>query len=69
MGLEKVSQQIGFANMIILSIVIAILISVVIGVVRKEFLENKKTFFEFDRFASNKRLEDLLLYEILKCKK
>lgn len=69
MGLEKVSEQIGFTNMIILSIVIAILISVIIGVIRKEFLENKKTFLEFDRFANNKRLEDLLLYEILKCKK
>ena len=32
-------------------------------------IEDKEMFFEFDKFESNKRLEDLLLYEILKCKK
>lgn len=47
----------------------AIIISVILGILKKEFLEDKALFLEFDEFASNKRLEDLLLYEILKCKK
>lgn len=36
---------------------------------KKEFIEDKEMFFEFDKFETNKRLEDLLLYEILKFKK
>ncbi len=68
-GLQKLSDKIGYINMIFIAIVVAIIFSVIIGIMKKEFIENKEMFLEFDKFASNKRLEDLLLYEILKCKK
>ena len=68
-GLQKLSDKIGYINMIFVAIVVAIIISVILGILKKEFLEDKELFLEFDKFASNKRLEDLLLYEILKCKK
>lgn len=68
-GLQKLSDKIGYINMIFVVIVVAIIISVILGILKKEFLEDKELFLEFDKFASNKRLEDLLLYEILKCKK
>ena len=68
-GLQKLSDKIGYINMIFIAIVVAVILSVIIGIMKKEFIENKEMFLEFDKFASNKRLEDLLLYEILKCKK
>ena len=68
-GLQKLSDKIGCINMIFIAIVVAVILSVIIGITKKEFIEDKEMFFEFDKFESNKRLEDLLLYEILKCKK
>ena len=68
-GLQKLSDKIGYINMIFITIVVAVILSVIIGIMKKEFIEDKEMFFEFDKFESNKRLEDLLLYEILKCKK
>lgn len=68
-GLQKLSDKIGYINMIFVAIAVAVILSVILGILKKEFIENKKMFLEFDKFASNKRLEDLLLYEILKCKK
>lgn len=68
-GLQKLSDKIGCINMIFIAIVVAVILSVIIGIMKKEFIEDKEMFFEFDKFESNKRLEDLLLYEILKCKK
>lgn len=68
-GLQKLSDKIGYINMIFIAIVVAVILSVIIGIMKKEFIENKEMFLEFDKFASNKRLEDLLLYEILKCKR
>lgn len=68
-GLQKLSDKIGYINMIFIAIVVAVILSVIIGIMKEEFIEDKEMFFEFDKFESNKRLEDLLLYEILKCKK
>lgn len=68
-GLQKLSDKIGYINMIFVAIAVAVIISVILGILKKEFIENKEMFLEFDKFASNKRLEDLVLYEILKCKK
>lgn len=68
-GLQKLSDKIGYINMIFIATVVAVLLSVIIGIMKKEFIEDKEIFFEFDKFETNKRLEDLLLYEILKCKK
>ena len=61
-GLQKLSDKIGYINMIFVAIAVAIIISVILGILKKEFIENKEMFLEFDKFASNKRLEDLLLY-------
>lgn len=66
-GLQKLSDKIGYINMIFIATVVAVLLSVIIGIMKKEFIEDKEMFFEFDKFETNKRLEDLLLYEILKC--
>ena len=60
-GLQKLSDKIGYINMIFIAIVVAVILSVIIGIMKKEFIENKEMFLEFDKFASNKRLEDLLL--------
>lgn len=68
-GLQKLNDKIGYINMIFVAIAVAVILSVILGILKKEFIENKEMFLEFDKFASNKRLEDLLLYEILKCKK
>ena len=68
-GLQKLSDKIGYINMIFVAIAVAVILSVILGILKKEFIENKEMFLEFDKFASNKRLESLLLYEILKCKK
>lgn len=68
-GLQKLSDKIGYINMIFIATVVAVLLSVIIGIMKKEFIEDKEMFFEFDKFETNKRLEDLLLYEILKLKK
>lgn len=68
-GLQKLSDKIGYINMIFVAIVVAVILSVILGILKREFIENREMFLEFDKFASNKRLEDLLLYEILKSKK
>ena len=68
-GLQKLSSQIEYINIVVVSIVAAIMVSVIIGIIKKEFIEDKEIFFEFDKFSNNKRLEELLLYEILKSKK
>lgn len=68
-GLQKLSDKIGFINTIFVATAMAIAISISIGIVKKEFIENKEFILEFDKYRSNKRLEKLLLYEILKAKK
>ena len=68
-GLQKLSEKIGFMNTTFVAIAAAIVISIIIGIFKKEFIENKEFVLEFDKYSSNKRLEKLLLYEILKTKK
>ena len=68
-GLQKLSNKIGFINTIFVAIAAAIVISIIIGIFKKEFIENKEFILEFDKYSSNKRLENLILYEILKAKK
>lgn len=68
-GLQKLCNQIGYFNMICIAIVAAISISIIIGILKKELIENKEFFVEFDKYSNNKRLDDLLLFETLKCKK
>lgn len=68
-GLQKLSDKIGFINTIFVAIAAAVVISIIIGILKKEFIENKEFILEFDKYSSNKRLENLILYEILKAKK
>lgn len=68
-GLQKLSDKIEFINIIFIAFAVAIVISIIIGILKKEIIENKDFVLEFDRYSSNKRLEELLLYEILKAKK
>lgn len=67
--LQRINENAGIMSMIVIAIVTAVVLSVIIGLLKKGFLDNKEMLLEFDRFADNKRLESLLLYEILKCKK
>ncbi len=68
-GLQKMNDKIGFINTIFVAIAAAVVISIIIGILKKEFIENKEFILEFDKYSSNKRLENLILYEILKAKK
>ena len=68
-GLQKLDDKIGFINTIFIGVAAAIVIPIIIGILKKEFIENKDFILEFDKYSSNKRLEKLLLYEILKAKK
>lgn len=68
-GLQKVVIKIGFWNMLPLALVIAVGTSVAIGWLTKILLEDKDVFLEFEKFSNKKRLEELLLYRILKSKK
>ncbi|HCQ55943.1 MAG TPA: hypothetical protein DIU30_06360 [Clostridiales bacterium] len=52
-----------------ISIVLTIGLSIGIGWITKEIVEDKKTFNQFERYFGYKRLEELLVYSALKCKK
>lgn len=68
-GLQKVVIKMGFWNMLPLALVIAVGTSVAIGWLTKILLEDKDVFLEFEKFSNKKRLEELMLYRILKSKK
>jgi len=68
-ALQKATEKIGFWNMIPISIVLTIGLSIGIGWITKEIVEDKKTFNQFERYFGYKRLEELLVYSALKCKK
>lgn len=51
------------------ALVIAVGTSVLIGWITKILLEDKDAFIEFEKFSNKKRLEELILYRILKSKK
>lgn len=55
--------------MIPIAIVFTIGLSIGIGWITKEIIEDKKTFNQFERYFGCKRLEELLVYSALKCKK
>lgn len=68
-ALQKATEKIGFWNMIPITIVLTIGISLGIGWITKEIIEDKKFFDQFERYIGYKRLEELLVYSALKCKK
>lgn len=68
-GLQKVVIKIGFWNMLPLALVIVVGTSVGIGWLTKILLEDKDVFLEFEKFSNKKRLEELMLFRILRSKK
>lgn len=68
-AIQKVVEKIGFINMLPLALVSIIGISLIIGWIKKEFLEDKDFIKGFERFSSKERLIQLILYRILKSKK
>lgn len=68
-ALQKVVDKIGFLNMLPLALVIAVGTSVLVGWITKVLLEDKDAFIEFEKFSNKNRLEELILYKILKLKK
>ena len=67
--IERIMDKVGFWNMLSLAIVLIIGLSVFIGWIKKIFTEDKEFFVQYEKFSNISRLEELLLYRILKCKK
>ena len=68
-ALQKVVDKIGFWNMLPVALVMALGTSVLIGWITKILLEDQDVFIEFEKFSNKKRLEELILYRVLKSKK
>lgn len=67
--LPKLCNKIGNINLICVGVLLSVVISIIVGIIKREFNEDKKIFFSFEKYANNERLEELLLYQILKLKK
>ncbi len=63
---QNISKEIGIASAILICIFSAIIISIIIGWLKKEWQEQKKFMSMFNEFSGNARLNNLLLYRILK---
>ena len=63
---QKMSEQFGTMNAIIICAMLAVILSIVIGWIRKEWQEQKDFMSIFNRFSGYNRLSNLLLYRILK---
>ncbi len=68
-AIEKIVDKVGFWNMLSLAFVLIIGVSIFIGWIKKIFIEDKEFFIQYKKFSDISRLEELLLYRILKCKK
>lgn len=68
-ALQKITGEIGFWNMIPIAIALTIGLSIGVGWITKEITEDKRIFNQFERYFGYKRLEELLVYSALKCKK
>ena len=55
--------------MLPIAVVSAIGLSIIIGWISKEFIEDRKLFNQYDAYCSKQRLEELLIEVALKCKK
>lgn len=63
---QKMSEKFGTMNAIIICTMLAVILSIVIGWLRKEWQEQKDFMSIFNRFSGYNRLSNLLLYRILK---
>lgn len=67
--LQKISEKTGVGNAIFIGIFLVIIISIIIGLVKKELREQKEFMNVFNRYSGNERLKELLLYRIFKADK
>ena len=67
--IERIMDKVGFWSMLLLVIVLVIGLSIFIGWIKKTFTEDKEFFAQYENFSNVSRLEELLLYRILKTKK
>jgi hypothetical protein len=64
--LQKISEEIGIGNTILIGVFLVIIISIIVGWGKKEWKEQKEFMNLFNRYSGNERLKELLLYRILK---
>ena len=68
-AIQKIVDNTGFWGMLPIAFALILIISISLGWIKKSFLEDKENFNFFETFSSKTRLEELILYKILKCKK
>ena len=68
-AVQKIVNNTGFWGMLPIVFALVLIISISIGWIKKSFLEDKENFNIFETFSSKTRLEELILYKILKFKK
>lgn len=64
--LQKISEEVGIGNTILIGVFLVIIISIIVGWEKKEWKEQKEFMNLFNRYSGNERLKELLLYRILK---
>ena len=64
--LQKISEEVGIGNTILIGVFLVIIISIIVGWGKKEWKEQKEFMNLFNRYSGNERLKELLLYRILK---
>lgn len=68
-GIQKLIKLVGFIEMIPSAIFFAVVLSIMSGWLCKKIMEYNRVIKCFDRYADEERLEELLVYAALKCKK
>lgn len=64
--LQRILEKVGISNTILIGLFLVIIISIIIGWIKKEWREQKEFMNLFNRYSGNERLKELLLYRILK---
>ena len=64
--LQKISEEVGIGNTILIGVFLVIIISIIVGWGKKEWKEQKEFMNLFNRYSGNERLKELLLYRILR---
>ena len=64
--LQNILEIIGLAYRILIGLFLVIIISIILGWMKKEWKEQKEFMNIFNRYSGSERLRDLLLYRILK---
>lgn len=67
--LQNIAEHVGIVNTILIGVFLVIIISIIIGWIKKEWKEQKEFMNLFNRYSGNERLKELLLYRILKSNK